>query len=172
MNHFTNEAIREVSKSSIQQERFRNEVVGVSNPTSWVRLDKCAGTGVFDLLGAIHERLKPSEPTAADPVVELGSPELVEVPEIDIDLQTDTDLGFFAARTEHILSMSAELGGDLVAIAELHKSEGGPEVDNVLVIPNRGNVREATIEWVLKTCLLYTSPSPRDATLSRMPSSA
>ena len=24
----------------------------------------------------------------------------------------------------------------------------------------------------LKTCLLYTSPSPRDATLSRMPSSA
>ena len=29
--------------------------------------------------------------------------------------------------------------------------------------------------WTLehcKTCLLYTSPSPRDATLSRMPSSA
>ena len=27
--------------------------------------------------------------------------------------------------------------------------------------------------WVInKTCLLYTSPSPRDATLSRMPSSA
>ena len=25
---------------------------------------------------------------------------------------------------------------------------------------------------LLKTCLLYTSPSPRDATLSRMPSSA
>ena len=24
----------------------------------------------------------------------------------------------------------------------------------------------------IKTCLLYTSPSPRDATLSRMPSSA
>ena len=26
--------------------------------------------------------------------------------------------------------------------------------------------------WVQKNCLLYTSPSPRDATLSRMPSSA
>ena len=25
---------------------------------------------------------------------------------------------------------------------------------------------------ITKTCLLYTSPSPRDATLSRMPSSA
>ena len=27
-------------------------------------------------------------------------------------------------------------------------------------------------EYELKACLLYTSPSPRDATLSRMPSSA
>ena len=26
--------------------------------------------------------------------------------------------------------------------------------------------------WSNRTCLLYTSPSPRDATLSRMPSSA
>ena len=26
--------------------------------------------------------------------------------------------------------------------------------------------------WVINACLLYTSPSPRDATLSRMPSSA
>ena len=27
-------------------------------------------------------------------------------------------------------------------------------------------------EWLHNICLLYTSPSPRDATLSRMPSSA
>ena len=27
-------------------------------------------------------------------------------------------------------------------------------------------------DLIVKTCLLYTSPSPRDATLSRMPSSA
>ena len=33
---------------------------------------------------------------------------------------------------------------------------------------------EADAEFfeLIKTCLLYTSPSPRDATLSRMPSSA
>ena len=30
----------------------------------------------------------------------------------------------------------------------------------------------AKINLLEKTCLLYTSPSPRDATLSRMPSSA
>ena len=34
--------------------------------------------------------------------------------------------------------------------------------------------REKTkpLRWHLSNCLLYTSPSPRDATLSRMPSSA
>ena len=32
--------------------------------------------------------------------------------------------------------------------------------------------REYREEYVPGTCLLYTSPSPRDATLSRMPSSA
>ena len=33
-------------------------------------------------------------------------------------------------------------------------------------------VPESSWAKVIKTCLLYTSPSPRDATLSRMPSSA
>ena len=31
--------------------------------------------------------------------------------------------------------------------------------------------KEVYLNWI-KPCLLYTSPSPRDATLSRMPSSA
>ena len=31
--------------------------------------------------------------------------------------------------------------------------------------------RDLFVEWC-RDCLLYTSPSPRDATLSRMPSSA
>ena len=34
------------------------------------------------------------------------------------------------------------------------------------------DARDFVEEDVLNTCLLYTSPSPRDATLSRMPSSA
>ena len=34
-------------------------------------------------------------------------------------------------------------------------------------------LRNNTRDWLqIKNCLLYTSPSPRDATLSRMPSSA
>ena len=34
------------------------------------------------------------------------------------------------------------------------------------------NEREASIKDALEACLLYTSPRPRDATLSRMPYSA
>ena len=34
------------------------------------------------------------------------------------------------------------------------------------------HIIEVEDDIMLKTCLLYTSPSPRDATLSRMPSSA
>ena len=34
------------------------------------------------------------------------------------------------------------------------------------------NWEDAKVVWWNKNCLLYTSPSPRDATLSRMPSSA
>ena len=37
---------------------------------------------------------------------------------------------------------------------------------------NRGGHTPASGGWKIRSCLLYTSPSPRDATLSRMPSSA
>ena len=37
---------------------------------------------------------------------------------------------------------------------------------------NSKKLESAIREMALITCLLYTSPSPRDATLSRMPSSA
>ena len=43
---------------------------------------------------------------------------------------------------------------------------------NTQIIPNRGIIKgDETID-VIKACLLYTSPSPRDGLLSRMPSSA
>ena len=51
-----------------------------------------------------------------------------------------------------------------------------------IVMPDRENDEEAVFflyspcdpRWIAEVmyCLLYTSPSPRDATLSRMPSSA
>ena len=44
------------------------------------------------------------------------------------------------------------------------------EVGQPLTPAPKGVIERA--HQVLDTCLLYTSPSPRDATLSRMPSSA
>ena len=41
-----------------------------------------------------------------------------------------------------------------------------------LAIARKDDYQKANIPMLPVTCLLYTSPSPRDATLSRMPSSA
>ena len=51
----------------------------------------------------------------------------------------------FSAYREALISLEAGLGSDFSIAVDLMKAS---------------------------TCLLYTSPSPRDATLSRMPSSA
>ena len=43
-----------------------------------------------------------------------------------------------------------------------------------MIMPSKAKVRNTKrgVQRGRKSCLLYTSPSPRDATLSRMPSSA
>ena len=51
------------------------------------------------------------------------------------------------------------------------------EADMIVMIVGGGNERndfhdDPREEFFYQICLLYTSPSPRDATLSRMPSSA
>ena len=58
-----------------------------------------------------------------------------------------------------IIPFRVKTQGDLGAIVKGTQA-GAPEVHNL---------RKKAI---ITTCLLYTSPSPRDATLSRMPSSA
>ena len=50
---------------------------------------------------------------------------------------------------------------------------GGEElIGDVSVRQGRINEVGTVTEGLAPSCLLYTSPSPRDATLSRMPSSA
>ena len=57
-------------------------------------------------------------------------------------------------------------------IAREYKVEmfGENQFDHIALITVLGELQDQG--KVLKACLLYTSPSPRDATLSRMPSSA
>ena len=54
--------------------------------------------------------------------------------------------------------------GDVLAPEELPVEEVG------LLAPHE--IKELLDEYVIGHCLLYTSPSPRDGLLSRMPSSA
>ena len=60
------------------------------------------------------------------------------------------------------------IAGSRVEVSELKKN---PE-DFVLWKPSNDNEPSWNSPWGKGSCLLYTSPSPRDATLSRMPSSA
>ena len=54
---------------------------------------------------------------------------------------------------------------DVKSIVAAVEQDGAVILDNVISEEFIAALRE-------ETCLLYTSPSPRDATLSRMPSSA
>ena len=56
------------------------------------------------------------------------------------------------------------------AITKTLADKGGTEVKSFEEIDNAPEEKERGI--TIATCLLYTSPSPRDGLLSRMPSSA
>ena len=65
-----------------------------------------------------------------------------------------------------ITKHATEMLGDIV-FAELPEKGSNVEKDGTA-----GVVESTKAASDVYTCLLYTSPSPRDATLSRMPSSA
>ena len=83
-----------------------------------------------------------------------------------------------AAQSVPVLMM--DMKGDLSGVAV--SSDGHPKIDErheqigIPFFPSGSSVEFLTLSGQkgtrLRSCLLYTSPSPRDATLSRMPSSA
>ena len=66
------------------------------------------------------------------------------------------------------------LTGDAISVGDSPDSKGVFEVNSVglLGAVNKLNAGEDLVGNKLQGCLLYTSPSPRDRTRSRMPSSA
>ena len=72
--------------------------------------------------------------------------------------------------------LKADLGAENVAAVEAGCSNLGRHIENLksfgvpVVVAINHFVTDTDAE--VNACLLYTSPSPRDATLSRMPSSA
>ena len=77
------------------------------------------------------------------------------------DLETVTFLEFTVDTAEHSIG---DLGVRVPALEQLKLSGS-----NVATVRDLGLLRNVQVLWL---CLLYTSPSPRDGLLSRMPSSA
>ena len=83
-----------------------------------------------------------------------------------VNLRT-VGIGIYARSGASTVELSNEIKKKIVEVKKSLPSEL-----DLRVSFNRANYVEAAIEEVYKTCLLYTSPSPRDRTRSRMPSSA
>ena len=77
---------------------------------------------------------------------------------------------FSKALSEGLIKTSAKSPTN-VLIAYLEGSEKS-KLNNIANEIRKRNFNVELYHVVDKFCLLYTSPSPRDATLSRMPSSA
>ena len=75
-----------------------------------------------------------------------------------------TLLGYFLYQRQLLKKYS---GGAQVLNQDIQKKYSDASFEEIRLTGENQNE-----ELTLKTCLLYTSPSPRDATLSRMPSSA
>ena len=63
----------------------------------------------------------------------------------------------------------ADIGGKLMIQRVLERCCDAKKLDAVVLCTDSDQLRELAQGW---GCLLYTSPSPRDGLLSRMPSSA
>ena len=73
-----------------------------------------------------------------------------------LDAETDTSITAFEA------GLAVNYGMEIIG-------EGGSDLRSFMVAKGGGLIHLGNL---LETCLLYTSPSPRDAHESRMPSSA
>ena len=83
-------------------------------------------------------------------------------PHVNVGTIGHVDHGKTTLTAAITVSQSKKWGGDVIAFDEIDKAPEERE---------RG-ITIATAHVEYETCLLYTSPSPRDRSLSRMPSSA
>ena len=79
---------------------------------------------------------------------------------------------------EECAKVLTDTGLEVEGVQEVESVKGGLKglvVGDVLTCekhPNADRLQKTTVDVGAETCLLYTSPSPRDLSTSRMPSSA
>ena len=127
-----------------------------------------------------------AEPTEEEPVVELQPEEQVPAPEeMAEQLEKVVDRHVGSKRKAETLEETPEeqpIQQELEAAATESEEDAKEEASSSVEPPVKWKPlgKKDNLKWERHrpyvtenyTCLLYTSPSPRDATLSRMPSSA
>ena len=91
---------------------------------------------------------------------DVSLPRSLPVPWLAVVKGSNSNAGLHCQRGQGIFR-------DIAKVYEIDLVAQNEDVDG----PGRGRSTSNLIEWYLR-CLLYTSPSPRDGLLSRMPSSA
>ena len=75
-----------------------------------------------------------------------------------------------------ILDYALDAGVSFIDTADIYPANGVPELvgetENIIGRWMKGRRKDVVLATKFWACLLYTSPSPRDGLLSRMPSSA
>ena len=104
---------------------------------------------------------------AADPLVDASAPRNAELDEVLAHLRSTAAAG----RTHGLAWRHAQLDG----LQRMLEESEDKLID--AIVSDLGRHRSEAFgadigPSIVEICLLYTSPSPRDATLSRMPSSA
>ena len=81
-------------------------------------------------------------------------------------------LGLMSSICLAAIAGSLLTGSTWIGVPDVFSGLAGKASDPVNAIIQSIRLPRALIAAIVGACLLYTSPSPRDATLSRMPSSA
>ena len=138
-----------------------NVGIGTNSPSQKLSIVESGGSARMELLSG----------TSGTSIIDMGDTSDADIGGIRYD-NTNDALSFRAGNDERMNLDSGSLGIGVAASSasgRIHAEE--PNNRNAAFI-HATNASYGSSTLQVSTCLLYTSPSPRDGLLSRMPSSA
>ena len=128
----------------------------------------------------LHKVSEVNMKTSKLEIERLGPKSIITADRLRVDLGAEFYVRV-APNVEGVQTAAQALGGKSFRTADLGETLEGKFVDALMTVGAKytmDNLQDKRGEYsrevseIVTVCLLYTSPSPRDATLSRMPSSA